>query len=68
MLHVLPIGDNQEHTEETTCNCNPSVIIENGTMICVHNAFDNREFIEQLCDAVNKKDSNDEYNPFQYGC
>lgn len=54
MIHALPLCDIKDHEESTTCECNPSVITENGTMICVHNAFDNRVFIEQLCNEVNE--------------
>ena len=54
MLHILPIGDLKDHEESSTCGCMPQIITENGTMICIHNAYDNREFIEQLCDEVNK--------------
>ncbi len=67
MLHVLPVGDLHEHEESITCSCKPSIITENGTIICVHNAFDNREFIEQLCDEVNNKNNN-EGDKFMFPC
>lgn len=54
MLHILPIGDLKDHEESSTCECMPKVITENGTMICIHNAFDNRVFIEQLCKEINE--------------
>lgn len=47
MLHVLPVNDIKEHTEESTCECCPTVIIENGEMICIHNAYDLREIGEE---------------------
>ena len=51
--HVLPTNDLKEHSENTTCECKPKVIFENGHMIIIHNSFDYREKIEQLRD-VNK--------------
>ena len=53
--HVLPIDDLKEHTEDTTCECHPKVLHENGNMIIVHNSFDGREFKEQLLDAINSE-------------
>lgn len=46
--HVLPTNDLKEHTEDTTCECKPRVIFENGEMIVVHNSFDGREHVEKL--------------------
>ena len=46
-IHILPINDIKEHTEESTCVCHPSVIFENGEMIIIHNSFDGREKTEQ---------------------
>lgn len=45
MIHILPINDIKEHTEDTTCACNPEVKIEeeSGSIIVIHNAFDGRE-------------------------
>jgi hypothetical protein len=51
--HVLPISDLKEHTEETTCECHPRIIFENGNMIIIHNAFDCRDLKEQLLDDLN---------------
>ena len=48
------MGDLKEHEESSTCECMPKVITENDTIICVHNAFDNRVFIEQLCQEINE--------------
>lgn len=45
--HVMPINDLEEHTEETTCACMPSVtFLENGNMLVVHNSYDGRELSE----------------------
>jgi len=43
MIHILPVNDYIEHEEATTCICEPDIIIENGEMIVVHNALDERE-------------------------
>ena len=47
-IHILPINDLKEHKEKSTCECNPKLKIENGEMIFIHNAYDNREIIEQV--------------------
>lgn len=47
MYHVIPINDRKLHEEESTCRCNPSVKLENGEMICIHNAYDSREIKER---------------------
>lgn len=44
--HVIPLNDLKEHTENTTCECCPSVEFENGEMIVIHNSFDGRELTE----------------------
>ncbi len=43
MINIVPVNDLKEHTEESTCDCNPELVIENGEMILVHNAYDNRD-------------------------
>ena len=49
MIHIMPTNDLKEHTEETTCDCEPELIIEKDSeIICVHNAYDKREFIEMV--------------------
>ena len=48
MFNVLPTNDLKEHTENSTCECKPKIIYENGEMIIIHNSFDGREFIEIL--------------------
>ena len=49
-LHIIPLNDLKEHTEESTCECCPELIIENGEMIFVHNSYDKRELIDTLED------------------
>lgn len=43
MIQVIPINDTIKHIDGYKCPCNPSIIIENGKDICVHNALDGRE-------------------------
>lgn len=44
MIIVVPVNDIEQHEDnDTTCHCCPSVIFENGEMIIIHNAFDERE-------------------------
>lgn len=45
MINVMPIKDLKEHQEDSTCHCCPSLIMENGEMILVHNSFDGRESV-----------------------
>ena len=42
-INIYPINDLKEHIFESTCDCLPNVIIENGEMIICHNSFDGRE-------------------------
>jgi len=44
ILHIIPINDLKEHTEESMCECEPEVeIIESGDIMIIHNAYDDRE-------------------------
>ena len=45
-LHIIPLNDLKEHEEESACSCCPSMIIENGEMIFIHNSYDGREALE----------------------
>ncbi len=47
MIQIIPNNDIKRHTEDTTCDCMPNVLFENGEMIVVHHAFDGREDIEE---------------------
>jgi len=54
IYHILPINDIKEHEESTTCACSPKIeIIETGDIIVVHNAYDGREYIEELTSIDN---------------
>jgi len=55
MYNILPINDLREHSENTTCECKPKVIYENGEMIVIHNSFDGREFREQLIAEIERQ-------------
>jgi hypothetical protein len=52
-IHVLPINDLKEHTEDSTCECNPSVTIQHGEMIICHKSFDKRKIIEEVNNILN---------------
>lgn len=54
MINILPINDLQEHTENSTCECNPKIEFENGEMIIIHNSYDGREHKEELLSNINK--------------
>lgn len=42
--NILPIEDDKEHDESSTCDCSPSVkLVEGGDMLIIHNAYDGRE-------------------------
>ena len=44
MIHILPTNDLKEHTEETTCECCPTIeVLEDGDIMVIHNAYDGRE-------------------------
>jgi hypothetical protein len=54
--HVYPCNDIKDHDiESTTCECGPNVIFEEGSMIVLHNSFDNREVMEQVKEILNGK-------------
>ena len=52
MIEVKPIDDLKEHTEGSTCECQPRVIFENGEMIVIHSSFDGREALEEFYEAL----------------
>lgn len=50
MMHVYPLNDIDDHDTSSNghkCKCDPEIILENGEMIVVHNAFDGRELTEE---------------------
>ena len=58
MINVLPDNDLRPHKEDSTCECNPKVIFENGEMIVVHNSFDGREYKEELVKEIKEQFKN----------
>lgn len=42
-LEIVPILDIREHTEGSTCKCNPEVQVINNEIIYVHHAYDGRD-------------------------
>lgn len=44
ILHITPVNDLKEHLDNSTCECLPEVqILEDGDIMVIHNAYDNRE-------------------------
>ena len=56
--HILPNNDLEEHEETTTCKCEPRIEIINGEMLIIHNAFDQREIIEQVEEILKNGENN----------
>ena len=54
MINVLPKNDIKEHTEQSTCDCNPTVFFKDSEIVIIHNSFDGREAIEMFNEIVNK--------------
>ena len=48
MQHIVPLNDEQPHTEDTTCICQPKVEIFEGHLIVIHRSFDRRECLEGM--------------------
>ena len=57
LVAVLPIDDTDKHEElSRTCKCNPKIeYIGDGKMLIIHNAFDNRQFEEQIKEILKWK-------------
>ena len=55
MVHVTPINDLKEHSEDSTCECNPKCeILENGEILIIHNSYDGREIAENIIEEIFK--------------
>ena len=58
IIHVYPTGDLKEHWVETgdmdSCPCQPTVRFEGVEAIIIHNAWDNREIIEQANEVLDE--------------
>lgn len=47
-IHVLPIGDLEEHVERRDCWCHPWIVKKRGeTAVVSHHSADGRELIER---------------------
>jgi uncharacterized protein YlzI (FlbEa/FlbD family) len=53
MINIIPVDDTDEHIEDMTCHCDPTIKIENGEITVVHNSFDLREVVEKFVDGSN---------------
>ena len=53
-IHVYPINDLQEHIlEGLDCPCEPTIEVVGAVLVIAHNAWDNREIIEQAEEIIN---------------
>ena len=53
-VHVYPLNDLHEHIiEGVECLCNPTVEVIGADLLRIHNAFDNREVIEEAVAIMN---------------
>lgn len=48
MINILPNNDLKQHKEDSTCDCKPSLIEQNGEIILIHNSYDKRELKENI--------------------
>ena len=55
-IHVMPNNDLQEHTMSANCPCKPSVEVVGAVLIYTHNAFDHREFVEEIESWLSSKE------------
>jgi hypothetical protein len=56
MWNILPINDIKEHTNDSACECKPVIqIMQNGDLLCIHNAWDGREYKEALIEEIKKQ-------------
>ena len=53
--HIYPLNDLQEHiTEGIECQCNPIIEVIGADLLIIHNAFYNREIIEEAVFVMNR--------------
>lgn len=55
-MHITPVGDIGQHTEESTCMCSPELKMHNGDMHFVHNAYDKRHILERAIGTENTQE------------
>lgn len=51
--HIIPVNDLKPHNLESTCDCQPRLLMENNEMIFVHSAWDGREAVEEVNEILN---------------
>lgn len=56
-IHVLPLGELEEHGTDSGCICGPRVDIEGAHLVIVHNSFDHREIVEEAINIMNGVDN-----------
>jgi len=54
MTNIIPRNDLKQHSEDSTCNCEPRIIEESGELIIIHNSYDGREAVEMANEIINK--------------
>lgn len=47
-LHVIPLDDLIEHQESLMCACEPTICLDSGHTMIIHNSFDGREIIKEV--------------------
>ena len=58
-IHAYPVNDLQEHSDESTCQCNPNVTIQHGEMVVCHNFFDGGEIIGEVNEILKNETEKD---------
>lgn len=53
MINIVPLNDLKEHTQDTTCECNPAIEESHGHIIVIHNSYDGREGVELANEILN---------------
>lgn len=56
VIHILPVDDEQDHIDSSTCHCSPiTEVLAGGDLLIIHSSFDGREGVEWvnelLCDS-----------------
>ena len=47
-IHVIPANDLHKHIMSVNCPCEPTVEVVGAVLVITHNAWDHREFVEQI--------------------
>lgn len=51
-IDVVPMNDDLEHIAGAECPCHPRVEVYGASILCVHNAFDYREYFEEANEII----------------